>query len=71
MRFFDEGLWWLTSACHLRMRYDRDHFQIILKEHPLPKRWRPRDNDNVRLLCIKDARHLVDFNCAFYFHQSP
>ena len=31
--------------------YDRDHFQIILKEHPLPKRWRPRDNDSVRLLC--------------------
>jgi hypothetical protein len=51
MRFFDEGQWWLTSACHLRMRYDRDHFQIILKEHPLPKRWRPRDNDRVRLLC--------------------
>ena len=51
VRFFDEGVWWRLSAYHLRTRYDRDHFQQIMKDHPLPKRWRLRDNDRVRLLC--------------------
>ena len=51
VRFFDEGLWWRLSACHLRTRYDLDHFQQIMKDHPLPRRWRLRDNDRVRLLC--------------------
>ena len=55
VRFFDEGQWWRLSACHLRTRYDRDHFQQIMKDHPLPKRWRLRDNDRVRLLCDASA----------------
>ena len=51
LRFFDAGEWWRLSACHLRTRYDRDHFQQIMQDHPLPRRWRLRHNDRVRLLC--------------------
>ncbi len=35
--------------------YDRDHIQQILRSHPLPKRWRLRHNDRVRLLCNASA----------------
>ena len=55
LRFFDQGEWWHSSAYHDRTRYDRDHFQQIIKDHPLPRRWKPRHNDRVRLLCNASA----------------
>ncbi len=47
----EDGMSFSAPACELRIKYDREHFQQVIKSHPLPRRWRLRDNDRVRLLC--------------------
>ena len=38
----------------IRLFFDREHFRLILQQHPPPPRWKPRHNDRVRLLCDAD-----------------
>jgi hypothetical protein len=57
-RLLHEGEWLQSSAMDIRVKYDRDQFRHILHDHPLPKRWRPRHNDRVRLLC--DASKFIE-----------
>lgn len=47
----EDGIAFSFPAHELRIKYDHEHFQQILTSHPLPKRWRLRHNDRVRLLC--------------------
>ena len=51
MQHTEDGMTCSVPACELRIKYDREHFQQIMKSHPLPRRWRLRHNDRVRLLC--------------------
>jgi hypothetical protein len=46
-----DGVSFTVPASDFRVRYDREHFQQIMTSHPLPRRWRLRHNDRVRLLC--------------------
>jgi hypothetical protein len=46
-----DGVSFTVPASDFRVRYDREHVQQIMKSHPLPRRWRLRHNDRVRLLC--------------------
>jgi hypothetical protein len=47
----EDGMTFSFPAADLRIKYDREHFQQIMKSHPLPRRWRLRHNDRLRLLC--------------------
>ena len=51
MQHEEDGMMFSAPACELRIKYDREHFQQIMTSHPLPRRWRLRHNDRVRLLC--------------------
>ena len=51
----EDGVLFSASAFHLRTRYDREHFQIVIRDRHLPKRWKARNNDRVRLLCDASA----------------
>ena len=55
MTHTEDGMTYKIPASHLRLRYDREQFRGILHDHPLPKRWRLRHNDRVRLLCDASA----------------
>uniref|UniRef100_UPI00378382FA hypothetical protein n=1 Tax=Prosthecobacter sp. TaxID=1965333 RepID=UPI00378382FA len=51
MRHKEDGMTFTAPAHELRVKYDREHFQQIMTAHPLPRRWRLRHNDRLRLLC--------------------
>lgn len=51
----EEGMVFMLPACYLRMKYDRQHFRIMLTNYRLPRRWKARNNDRVRLLCDASA----------------
>ena len=51
----EDGMTFSFPAHELRIKYDRDHLRVILHDHPLPRRWRLRHNDRVRLLCDASA----------------
>ncbi len=53
----EDGITATFTAMAFRMRFDREHFALILQQHPPPPRWKPRHNDRVRLLC--DASRFV------------
>jgi hypothetical protein len=50
-----DGMTFTAPAADLRIKYDREHFQQIMTRHPLPRRWRLRHNDRLRLLCDASA----------------
>jgi hypothetical protein len=55
VRLEEEGVSFQVPAFDLRIRYDRDHFKIIMQDLRLPQRWKARNNDRVRLLCDASA----------------
>lgn len=55
MQHREDGMTFSIPASDTRLRYDREQFRGILHDHPLPRRWRLRHNDRVRLLCDASA----------------
>lgn len=53
-----EGEQCIAPACDLLMRYDRENFRRMLADYRLPRRWKARNNQRVRLLC--DASRFVE-----------
>lgn len=50
-----DGMIFTAPAYDLLMKYDREHFGFMLPNIRLPRRWKARNNDRVRLLCDASA----------------